>query len=378
MKILLFTNTDWSLYNFRVPLANELKKLGHEIVMASPEGEFVSKIEEAGFRHVRVTVFRTSMNPFREVQTIWELKRIFDKEKPDVVHNFTPKGVLYGSTTAKWSGVNTVVNSITGLGYIFEPDRSGIRTNLLRKIILRWYRFALSSTDVIFQNMEDMNYLQERGVLEKAHAHLVRSSGVNTDLYDVHHNDNERPIVALPARMVKAKGVGIFIRAAEILKKEKEVEARFVLAGFVDPTRPDSFKEEELKRWERKNVIEWWGYIDDMAGFYKKVNIVCLPSLGKEGVPKTLIEAAASGCPIVTTDNTGCRDAVIDGKTGFLIPIKDHESLANKLKYLIENKNQREQMGRKGREFAEETFAMDIIAEQTADIYERGLKKAYN
>jgi glycosyltransferase involved in cell wall biosynthesis len=369
MKILLFTNTDWSLYNFRVPLAKELRKMGHSVVMASPVGKFVPKIEEAGFKHLPVTVHRTGMNPVNELQTIRELKTIFAKEKPDVVHNFTPKGVLYGTTAAKWSGIDHIVNSITGLGYMFEDDQQGLKNNILRQVILKWYKFALSGTEVIFQNEEDLEYLESKKILSRANPHVIRSSGVDVNRFIPEYYKNESPIIGLPARMVRAKGVGTFISAADILKREYSINARFVLAGDVDPTRSDSFTEQELKEWEEKDVIEWWGYQDDMPSFYKQANIICLPSYGKEGVPRTLIEAASAGKPIVTTDNTGCRDAVIDGKTGFIVPIKDSESLAEKLKHLIENSELRKQMGQRGREFAEETFAMDLIAKQTEDIY---------
>lgn len=369
MKILFFSNTDWSLYNFRIPLARELRKKGHQIVMVSSHGKYVKLIEKEGFRHVKLNITRTGINPIHESKTIISLIKILKKEKPTITHNFTPKGVLYGSITAKLTGVPVIVNSITGLGLVYEDIRQGLKYKFLRRLLSIWYKISLKNTSVIFQNENDKNYFLNRNIVKENSAYLIKSSGVSLDQFYTTDNRNKIPIISLAARMVKSKGIETFVEAATIIKSEG-IKSRFVLAGFIDKSREDAINENTLLEWENKGLIEWWGFQNNISKFYSQTDIVCLPSFGKEGVPRTLIEAAAAGKPIITTDNPGCSDSVINGVTGIIVPIGDSKALAEAIKKLILDEDKRKEMGERSRQYSKE-FSIERVARHTENIYSR-------
>jgi len=369
MKIILFANTDWYLYNFRLPLAQALREKGHAVVLLSPPGEYGPRLVGAGFCWISFPLSRRGMNPFSELVTLWRLTRLYSRQRPDLVHHFTVKCVLYGSLAAKMAGVKGIVNAITGLGYVFIGDEWPVR--LLRWLIKGFYRRALHGTQVIFQNPDDQELFSRNGLVNRKQVTIIPSSGVDTKKFSPSPEPAGEPLVILPARMLWAKGVNEFVLAAGILRLAG-VQARFALVGDTDPGNPEAVPVDQLEKWRKEGIIEWWGWQEDMLMLYRQAHIVCLPSY-REGTPKSLIEAAACARPIVTTNVPGCRQVTHHQQNGLLVPVRDSRALADALKILIADSALRKQMGKKGRELAVAEFSLEKVIGQTLAVYEKAL-----
>jgi len=342
MKIILFANTDWYLYNFRLALAEGLRQQGDEVVLLSPPGDYGPMLEKAGFRWVPIPLSRGGTDPLRDLNILRQLYLLYKEERPDVVHNFTIKCVLYSSMAARLAGRIHVINSITGLGYIFIND--DLKARMLYALVRAFYKIALQNTWVIFQNSDDRALFLRQKLVSEEQTVLIEGSGVDTTKFAVTPELDGIPQVVLPARMLWIKGVGEFVSAARILRNRNE-NARFILAGNYDPANPAAVPLEQLQAWQREGVVEWCGWQDDMVKVYADSHLVCLPSYGGEGIPRSLIEASACGRPIVTTDVPGCREVVRQGENGLLIPVRNAEALAEALCRLLENAPLRREMG---------------------------------
>jgi glycosyltransferase involved in cell wall biosynthesis len=367
MKFLLFANTDWYLYNFRRELALALRTRGDEVVLLSPPGVYVERLKTLGFRWVAFPLTRQGMNPFVEVATLWRLYKLYQKEKPDIAHHFTIKCVLYGSLAAHLAGVKGIVNSITGLGYIFIAG--GIIKKILRAFILIWYRLVLKNTQAIFENDDDRQVFLQNNLINAADAYCVTGVGISTKRFMYVPEPSGEPVVLLASRMLWDKGVGEFVEAAKLLRSEG-TKVRFALSGRVDEGNPASISQEQIEAWKDAGIVEWWGWSNDVPSLLGKVNIVCLPSY-REGLPTVLMEAASCGRAIVTTDVPGCRETVSDGVTGFLVKVRDVHSLTAVLRKLIINPVLRQEMGRAGRALAEQKFTSEKILLEIFNVYAR-------
>jgi glycosyltransferase involved in cell wall biosynthesis len=366
VKVLFFANTDWYLYNFRLALARELVDHGHEVILVSPDGVYATRLQAQGFRWVHFPLARRGVNPLVETWTVIRLIRLYRREKPDLVHHFTVKCVVYGSMAAGWLGMRAVVNSVTGLGYVFTEGKSG--RAWLKGLVSLFYRLLLRRAWVIFQNPEDRDLFLQRGMVVPDRVALVRGSGTDTERFAPRPEAVGDPLVILPARLLWDKGVGEFVAAARILR-EQGVSARFALVGDTDEGNPAAVPSAQLKQWSDSGVVEWWGWQEDMAQVYPASHIVCLPTYYREGVPKSLVEAAACGRPLVVTDIPGCREVVEDGKNGYLVPPRDPKALAAALRRLIESPSLRAAMGTRSRESVLREFSTGIILSQTLDVY---------
>jgi glycosyltransferase involved in cell wall biosynthesis len=347
-RVLLFANTDWYLYNFRLSLAKELRDQGHEVILLSASGPFEKLLEESGFQWVPFQLSRQGINPFYELWTLGQLTRLYYKLHPDIVHHFTIKPVLYGSMAAHLLKIPGIINSITGLGHLFI-DSEPI-TRLLRRLASWLYRMNLRGTEVIFENPEDRQIFIEWRFIKPGQSHLILGTGVDVDKFRPTVKDNNPPIVLFSSRMLITKGVLEYVEAARILK-EKGINARFALAGKTDSGNPASIPEEQIDMWKKSNLLEWWGWQDDMPSALAKADIFCLPSY-REGVPNALLEATACGLPIVTTDTPGCREVVTHGVNGLLVPVKNAQAIADALETMLLDAELRRKMGNAGREIA--------------------------
>jgi glycosyltransferase involved in cell wall biosynthesis len=365
MKILLFANTDWYLYNFRLALAQALRARGDEVVLISPDGAYVSRLQEMGFRWVCFPLARRGLNPFTEINTLKRLVRLYRQEKPDLVHQFTVKCVLYGSLACHLLGIRSVVSSVTGLGYVFT-EGEGAKRWLLNLVIL-FYRMVLRHTWVIFQNPDDRALFLKNHLVDPKRVALIRGSGVDTRRFLPRPEPNGFLTIILPARLLWDKGVGEFVEAGRRVLAEG-LRARFVLVGDSDPENPAAIPVTQIQAWEKEGVIEWWGWREDMESVYAQANIVCLPSY-REGVPKTLIEAAACGRPIITSNVPGCRDIVRQGENGLLVPPRNIPALVESLKLLMKSPNKRWAMGSRGRKIVEKEFSNELVVTQTLAVY---------
>jgi glycosyltransferase involved in cell wall biosynthesis len=368
-KILLVANTDWYLFNFRLAFAQFLKSQGLDVVMVSPGGIYAAEIEAKGFRIIEWNVGRRSIKPLGELQALSKLINIYKSEKPVLVHHFTIKPVIYGSLAAKYSKIPAVVNSITGLGYVFL--KKGVIGALIRFSILPLYRLTLKhpSSRVIFENNYDKATFINQGLVKEKESVIIRGAGVNTDHFRPAPEPTlNEPLVVFPARMLFDKGLGTFIDAARILKGR--IKARFALVGNLDPGNPTSADEATLRGWEQEGLAEWWGFQEDMSSVYQNCNVVSLPSFG-EGLPTVLIEAASCERPIVTTDVAGCREVVIDGVNGFLVPPNQPEALAQAIETLICNPELRLRMGKAGRQLVIENFTDQQVNREIFAVYSK-------
>jgi glycosyltransferase involved in cell wall biosynthesis len=336
----------------------------------TPVTRFEESLRRQGALVIPWRISRGSLNPFREILSFLQVLRIYRREKPDLVHHFALKPVVYGGLAARLCGNIPSVNSLTGLGYAFAtPSR---RMAFLRPPLLKILRFVLlgRSAVAIFHNPADREALVKAFAVPVERAFLVRGSGVNLEEFSPQPEPSGVPVVMLASRLLWEKGVGEFVTAATRLR-EQGAKARFVLVGDPDPERPRaSISTDQLRALNESGTVEWWGYRDDMAVALAQANLVCLPT-HHEGLPKVLIEAAASGRAIVTTDIPGCRQIVKNGVNGLLTPVGDPTTLADAIRTLLDDPTRRAEMGKRGRELAIREFAEEMVVEQTLAIYRK-------
>lgn len=368
-KVLLVVNGVQKFFTHRGGLALGLRERGWEVEMVVPDDEDDSVIRDAGIPTHSVPLVRSSMSPVTESKTVLALAKLYTERAPVLVHHFTPKPVIYGGIAARLADVPGVVSSIAGLEYPFISDSVQART--LRALAALGYRLALSGdgSRVIFENSSDLDEFVERGLADRSISRVIVGAGVDVEKFRPPAEEREPVRVLLAARMLRQKGVVEFVEAARRLRSEG-AGALFLLVGDRDPTNPTSIETEQLRAWGREQGLEWVGRLphDRMPELMRSVDVVCLPSY-REGAAKVLLEAAAAGRAIVTTDVPGCREAVEPGESGLLVPPRDPDALAEALGRLVRDPRLRRRMGRRGRELAVERFSIEVVVEKTAEIY---------
>ena len=358
----------------RLPIALELNRIGCEvhIICPDPEPECFSR---HGFVYHQFKLSRKGMNPFDEIGAIYSLYRAFKIIKPDLVHLVTIKPYLYGGVAARFAGVSALVSAVAGLGIIFSRDN--FKTKLLRSVLFPLFKFAFGHKNqkVIFQNSDDKRVLVDWIKLPDEKTALIRGAGVDLKQYSyLPEFENKPPVIAFAARLLRDKGVAEFVEASKLLQ-HYGVTAKFWLIGEPDEGSSNSVSQSELSTWQEAGLVECFGYRSDIPDLFSRANIVTLPSYYGEGLPKVLIEAAACGRAVVTTDWPGCRDSITPNETGLLVPVKDAMALADALKYLIENPANRLAMGMAGRKLALESFDVNKVIEQHMKIYQSLLER---
>lgn len=352
----------------RLPIAQKAIQFGYKVHLISTPGlgEDILKKEGIIFHPIEIT--RSDANLVQEIKTIYKLFSLYKEIKPDIVHHITIKPILYGTLVARLVNINAIVNAFSGLGHVFTAN--GLKIKIIRNFIQLAYRVILRHQNMvsIVQNNDDMIFLQKKSIIKKHQTVLIEGSGVDLNKFQPTAEPLDTPVVILPARLLKDKGVVEFVEAAIILSS-KELNIKMVLVGDVDSGNPSSVTQQEIKAWTKSNIIEHWGYSSNMCHTFKKANIVCLPSY-REGLPKSLIEAAAAGRAIITTDVPGCRE-MIDNKApnGILVPAQNSAELAEAIADLIMNKHNRLQMAKNGRKLAEKKFSIELVVSKTMKIY---------
>jgi glycosyltransferase involved in cell wall biosynthesis len=339
----------------------------------SKEMERVAQVQlqGAGVAHQRAIFSSAGMNPFVEllglVQLVWFILRY----KPDVVHCASPKGVLYGGIAARLCGVRGLVLAISGMGYAYTPGTGiGGARALARRLYgaLAGFAFHHPNVHVIVQNQDDFQSVIKNGLVDARRVTLIRGSGVDLSLFEGCSPLRKARMVLLPARMLKDKGVIEFVEAVRQVKAAKP-EWRFVLAGAAGYNNPSAIGLRQLQAWQNEGCIEWLGHVDDLTPLFREAAIVCLPSY-REGMPKALLEAAAAGCAVVTTNVIGCREAVEPGVTGDLVQPCDSGSLAKALLSLINDEKRQQSYGGNGQQRAKAFFSVASVVSQTLNIYD--------
>jgi glycosyltransferase involved in cell wall biosynthesis len=366
-RILLVANTDWYLYNYRLSLACYLSQQGFEVVLVSPAGEYTHALQAKGLRWVEWRVGRQTLAPWKELRSVLQLVKIYRQEKPTLVHHCTAKAVTYGSLAAMVSRVPGVINNITGLGFVFI--RQDAKARAVRQMMqgLYWLAGKHPNYATIFENPADQEYFLSKRMTSPERTWLIEGVGVDVDAFVPLSEPAGVPVVVLPARMLWDKGVGTLVEAGRLLKKK--AQARLALVGKPDHGNPGTVDEPTLRRWVEEGAVEWWGWQEDMKSVYSRCHIVTLPSSYGEGVPTSLLEAAACGRPIVASDIPGCREVVAHGENGLLVPPGNAEALAEALAILVHDADLRREMGRAGRQRVLERFSKERINAATLAVY---------
>jgi glycosyltransferase involved in cell wall biosynthesis len=367
-RLLLFANTTWYLFNFRLALARAVRQRGHQVILASPRDEYAERLLVEGFEWHDFGFSRRGANPLVEFLTLARWTAFYRQLRPDLVHHFTIKPVLYGSLAGRAAGVPNIVNSVTGLGSAFLGE--GWRGWFLRQSALGLYRLALRGrrTRVIFQNAGDQAAFVRMAAVDPRITRVISGSGVDLEVFRPVAEPSGEPVIVMVSRMLWDKGVGELVEAAGVLR-ERGRNFRVLLVGAPDPGNPSSIPETRLRAWREAGTVEWEGRRENVAGVYAASHIAVLPSY-REGLPRTLIEAAAAGRPIVATDVPGCRDVVEDGVNGLLVPAQNALALANALDRLLASSGERRLMGARGREIAAAAFSNEKVIAETLAVYD--------
>ncbi|MBP3985338.1 glycosyltransferase family 4 protein [Pseudoxanthomonas helianthi] len=372
MKIVLFANTDWYLYNFRLSTAQQLQSLGAEVVMVSPPGDFGARFADHGIQWRTLPMQRSSLNPLREAWVLRALARLLAAEKPDLLHSFTAKCAVYGALAGRIAGVPAMVNAVAGMGYVFASE--SLKARVLRPLVGALMRGSLGhgNSRVILQNPDDADLFTELRLAPAEKIRVIRSSGVDiTRFSPAPRAPATRPMcVLLAARLLREKGVGEFAEAALMLKRQGR-QIDFLLAGTPDPGNPSSVQREEVEEWQRQGALRWLGHVEDMPALMRRVDVMALPSYYREGVPKSLIEGAASGLALVTTDLPGCREVVAeDGVDGLHVQPRSASSLAAALARLDDDRELLLRLGDRARQQALQHFDLRGVIRQTLEVYD--------
>jgi len=367
MRVVLFANTDWFLYNFKLSLAKALRARGDEVILLSPPGEYGPKLCEMGFRWEPLPVSRSGINPFAELAAIKRVSALYREVRPDVVHHFTIKCVIYGSLAARRVGVRRIVNSVTGLGFALLANT--LKARLIRPVVLALYRRALRGTQVIFQNADNRDTLAAKGVLAQCQVHVIAGDGIDTQRFVPVPMPNAQVSVLMMARLLHSKGVAEFVEAARRVRSVMPA-VRFLLAGEPDPGNPESVDTDSLRRWKEEGDVEFLGHRADALELNQSCSIAVLASTQGEGIPRALLEAAACGKPLVATDVPGWRELVIAERTGLLVPSANASVLADAIMRLLHDDVLCGRLGDGARALVEAQFSDQQIIAQTFAVYD--------
>ena len=374
-KIIYLVAEDWYFCSHRLPIARAARDAGFEVVVATRINTHADCITKEGFRLIPLKIRRRSRNPIRELEAILEIVNIYRRERPDLVHHVALKPVLYGALAARITGVPFVINALAGLGYVFSSGQ--LRAKIIKLFMRLAFRVLMNrpNSRVLLQNPDDQRLLIESKTILPGLTTLIRGSGVDIQRFIPVPEPEQPPVVvALVARMLRDKGIIEFVEAAKILRQQG-VPLLAVLVGTPDTENPTSISEAQLESWQSEGWVEWWGRQEDIPAVWARSHIAVLPSSYGEGVPMSLLEAAACGKPIITTDIPGCREIVQHEENGLLVPVKDPVALANAIQRLIENPDQCKGMGAKGRKLVEEEFSEAIVVKKTLGLYQSILEK---
>lgn len=368
MKIILAVNTLGSFISHRRALYLKLREEYQvQVILPFSEDHNAAQKEITPSQLLGIPMSRKGMNPLAELRSIIALYRVYKGQKPDLVHHFTIKPVIYGTIAARMAGVPKIVNSITGLGFVFTSNT--LKAKILGVLVKNLYLFCFNSprVKVIFQNLDDRDFFIQHGMIHQDRGHLVEGSGVDVHKFIPKPIHNPHPRILLASRLLIEKGVYEFMEALQTLKA-KGLQFEAVIAGDMDPGNPGSISEAQYKAWQQAGIATFLGFQKDMASVLNSIDIACLPSY-REGLPMALLEAMAAGKPIVTTDAPGCRATVKEGKNGFLVPPKASRPLAEALEKLILSPELRARMGVESRRLAVELFSKEKITSEIIKIY---------
>lgn len=382
-KLLFLVAEDSYFCSHRLDLAKAALEKGFQVAVATRCKNHQAIIEQAGVQVFPLRYFnRSGINPIKQLLALRELYQIYQHYQPDVVHHVAVKPVLLGSVIAQMTKIPKVINALGGLGYLFTHTFfdcnkrciKKLKKTLLRAIVCTFYQWAFSRTNalLLLQNADDKQMLIEYNCVKDNRVMIIPGSGIDITAYPVTPFPPSPPIIiTCISRMLWDKGIGELVAAAELLQQQN-LPIKLRLYGLPDPENPASIPIKTLEQWKASGLIEWSGFCNDVATAYAECHIAVLPSY-REGLPKSLLEAASCGRPIVTTDVPGCREVVQEGENGFLVPVQNATELSLKLTLLIENATLREQMGKCGRQRVELHFSSQVIHKKILSLYSQSI-----
>lgn len=366
-KLFIIVNVDWFFLSHRLPVALAAQQAGWDVTIVTADTGKLKDIEAKGLKTINLPMSRSGMNIKEELGTLSFLRELYKREKPDVVHHVGMKTILWGTLAAKFAHVNGVVNAISGLGGFFAEDNKGLMARVMPRVLK--FSHGRKNLLCIFQNDEDKGLYVKNGIIKPEQARYIKGSGVDLKQFCYTPEPTVGKIrVILTARMIVEKGVFILTEAAEKLRHKYGDKVEFLLVGGIDD-HPGAITKEQLEAVCDGSYIQWLGYRTDVKELLQSSHIVAFPSYYMEGLPKSLIEADAIGRPIITCNSVGCKETVIDGYNGYLIPTKDVDALVEKLDILLSDSTLRQEMGRNARKYAEGNFSIDVVIERHLNIY---------
>ncbi|MEQ8371288.1 MAG: glycosyltransferase family 4 protein [Alphaproteobacteria bacterium] len=366
--VLLFVVTeDWYFWSHRLPQARAARAAGFDVAVACRVDAHRARIEAAGVRVLPLAIRRRGINPWFEARTLMALLRLYRRERPAIVHHVAMKPVIYGSVAARLAGVATVVNALAGLGYGFSS--TSLKARLIRPLLRRALRFALRGPlhRVIVQNGDDRAFLTVHGLAPAQAIVLIGGSGVDTDHFQPSPEPPPPVIFALVGRMLRDKGIMEFAAAARLVRAEG-VAARFWLVGDVDDGNPASLQAATLRGWQEEGILDWRGSVSDIAALWREAHVAVLPSY-REGLPKTLLEAAAAGRPLIASDVPGCREIAVADDTALTVPPRDARALALAMIRMAGDAPLRRRLGLAARQRVLDRFSDRHVEDATAGLY---------
>jgi len=357
VKVILVANTSWYIFNFRLPFIRSLLSRNIKVIVVSPKDEYISNLKTYGIHHIDISIERKGLNPFNDLKLVKKLSCIYKNVNPDFIHHFTIKPVIFGSIAARLAGIANIINTIPGLGYIFAGNT--VRQKAIRILVKQLYKLALKKTIInLFQNPDDRDYFVNNNLIQKINTKVTFGSGVDLEHFTfspLTYSKKGYCCFLLLGRLLRDKGVTEFVEAAKHTRRNFP-NTRFVILGIIDRGNPEGINRKEIEEWDNQGIIEFLERRNDVRPIIQGADVVVLPSYYREGVPKSLIEAMAIGRPIITTDWPGCRETVVHRKNGILIPVKNVYKLIEAIKFMIDNPEERLNMGKESRKLAVKRF----------------------
>ncbi len=367
MRIAIVINTSWNIFNFRMSLVRALQAEGHVVLAIAPPDDYSARLVEAGCRFIALPMANKGTRPDQDFGLMRRLTKIYRREKPDVVLHYTIKPNIYGTLAARQAGVPSI-NNVSGLGTVF------IVRSFVSRIALALYRLAFRyPATVFFQNPDDRDLFLEHKLLKPAIAGLLPGSGVDTARFRpaATWHRNQPFTLLMIARVLYEKGIVEYFEAARLLKAEYGDRVRLLLLGGLDEQGGIGVPRATFEGWLTDGAVEWLGTSDDVPAVIQQADVVVLPSY-REGTPKTLLEAAAMGKPIVTTDVPGCREVVVEGENGYLCPARDGAALAGALRRVLELPDtELRRLGAASRQLAVTRFDQQVVIDAYLDAIAR-------
>ena len=367
-RLVFAATEDWWLWLHWAGLLKAAHAAGYDITVVTRANEHEERIRDLGFDFLDMDFGRGRLSPTANLRTLRRLYAIYRRIRPDLVHHVALQPTVFGSVAAALAGIPAVVNTITGMGHILASG--DLRSRLLKSVLLPTLGWISRRSHMIVQNSDDAEIFTRHLDVKIDHVTVIRGVGVDLQRFKPTPEPGGPIRVAMVSRLLWTKGVGEFIEAASSVRKSRK-NIVFTLVGVSDDDNPSAVPHHRVKAWVAADLVDWWGFREDITEVWSRSHIAVLPSYYREGLPTSLLEAAACGRPIITTDMPGCREVVRHGENGLLVPVHNSQALTNAIVTLADDPARRAAMGTASRSLVEKEFGASRIYKETLSVYER-------